>query len=77
MTNVEKLQALWAEMTRHGVPQASIHALVEHAQDMEADRVAVLISGILEQRDRVREFDSDLVLDELVKALQSRDYRPR
>jgi len=77
MMSVEKLADVVGAIQSYGVPDASIHALVEHAQDMEADRISTLVSGILEQRDRIRELDSDLVLDQLVKALQSREYRVR
>jgi hypothetical protein len=77
MTSLEKLRELWFAVSNHGVSDTAIHALVSHAQDMEADRIAALIAQTLEDRARVREIDGDVIVDVLRKEIEARSYRPK
>lgn len=70
------LQHLFSEATRHGVPAATVHALIQHAQDMEADRIATLLAETLEQPERLANIDGDVIVRKLVEAIRARVYRP-
>ena len=77
MTNLEKLRELWVAAAKEGASFVTISNLVDHAQDMEADRIAALIAQTLENRARVREVDGDVILDVLRKEIEARGYRPK
>jgi len=76
MTSVEKLQELWAAVADHGVPQETIRALVEHAQDMEADRISFVMTEVLSDS-RVAKIDGDIIVKGIRDALTERSYRVR
>jgi hypothetical protein len=75
MTNLEKLRELWVAVASQGVSDSTIHSLVSHAQDMEAERIAALLAQTLENRARVREIDGDVIVDVLRKEIEARSYR--
>lgn len=73
--SVLKLQELWSAVQRYGTG-STIHALVSHAQDMEADRIATLLDEMLEQPERLANVDGDIIVHQLAKAIRARTYRP-